>query len=151
MIFRYADDYPYSVFDSILPDARTGYVYLLASVRNMDTTYVGQTIDLKRRFSQHNSGNGSTGTCNIADRPWALVGYICGLGHLDQSGRMQLETQWRGYNQLSQHSGRDDIMTKIREGERVVQEWNDLELDDERKIRFVALIRRNRRSGNNQQ
>ena len=149
MIFRYADDYPY--IDSILPDARTGYVYLLASVRNMDTTYVGQTIDLKRRFSQHNSGNGSTGTCNIADRPWALVGYICGLGHLDQSGRMQLETQWRGYNQLSQNSGRDDIMTKIREGERVVQEWNDLELDDERKIRFVALIRRNRRSGNGQQ
>lgn len=149
-VFEYADDYPYSVYDSILPETRTGYVYLLASVRNLDTTYVGQTIHLKRRFSEHNSGNGSTGTCNASDRPWALVGYICGLGHLDQSGRMALETKWRQYIQLSQNRGTDDIMTKIREGERVVEEWNDLEQEQEKKIRFVRMIRRNKSRGNDE-
>lgn len=148
MILSYADEYPYSVYDSILPETKTGYVYLLASVRNMETTYVGQTIDLKRRFSQHNSGNGSTGTCNVADRPWALVGYICGLAHLDRTGRMQLESQWRRYMQLSQNSGRGDIMAKLREGERVVQEWNDQETEDERKIRFITMLRKKQSSEN---
>jgi predicted GIY-YIG superfamily endonuclease len=49
------------------------YVYLLESDADGGQRYVGVTTDLKRRLTEHNSGN-SVHTSKFA--PWRLVTYI---------------------------------------------------------------------------
>ena len=48
------------------------YVYLIESVAKPGQRYVGLTVDLNRRFSEHNSGK-SPHTSKFA--PWRLVTY----------------------------------------------------------------------------
>ncbi|MCH8081314.1 MAG: GIY-YIG nuclease family protein [Proteobacteria bacterium] len=49
------------------------YVYLIQSVSSPDEKYVGLTVNLKKRLSEHNSGN-SIHTNKF--KPWKLVTYI---------------------------------------------------------------------------
>jgi len=49
------------------------YVYLLQSQVTPDQHYVGLTIDLKRRFADHNSGK-APHTSKFT--PWRLVTYV---------------------------------------------------------------------------
>lgn len=50
------------------------YVYLIRSVNNPDTIYVGYTTNFKRRLETHNSG----GSVHTADfRPWEFVMFLC--------------------------------------------------------------------------
>ncbi|GEP54182.1 GIY-YIG nuclease family protein [Reyranella soli] len=49
------------------------YVYLLQSQAAHDQYYVGLTIDLKRRFADHNSGK-APHTSKFT--PWHLVTYV---------------------------------------------------------------------------
>jgi predicted GIY-YIG superfamily endonuclease len=49
------------------------YVYLLRSIAFPNMTYVGYTIDLKQRFSDHNTGK-SPHTSKF--KPWQLVCYF---------------------------------------------------------------------------
>ena len=46
------------------------YVYMLKSKSIKPITYVGYTIDLKKRISQHNSGKGAKFT---RGRKWMLI------------------------------------------------------------------------------
>ena len=46
------------------------YVYLLESLKEPDTRYVGITSDLKSRFKEHNSGK-SPHTAKF--KPWKIV------------------------------------------------------------------------------
>jgi GIY-YIG catalytic domain len=65
--------------DITLPTDRSGVVYLLVSMKNSKTIYVGMTQNLPARLNQHNSGFGSTSTCSSSLRPWALFAYACGF------------------------------------------------------------------------
>ncbi|MFN3313423.1 MAG: GIY-YIG nuclease family protein [Hyphomonas sp.] len=49
------------------------YVYMLQSLPEPMRYYVGSTIDLKRRFADHNSGQ-SVHTRKFL--PWTLIGYV---------------------------------------------------------------------------
>jgi putative endonuclease len=49
------------------------YVYILRSLKEPDRHYVGSTIDLRKRFAQHNAGE-SKHTAKF--RPWQLATYI---------------------------------------------------------------------------
>ncbi len=49
------------------------YVYMLQSTAFEDRFYVGATVDLKKRFADHN--NGDSGHTRKY-RPWKLVGYV---------------------------------------------------------------------------
>ena len=120
---------------------------MLVSVKNFDTSYVGETKNLKRRFYKHNSGYGSSTTNDIESRPWAIAGYICGLGHLDKVGRQQIEAKWRQYNHTIVNQGRTDLMARLEQGRRVVQEENSSMPEEENKISFVQMIRRKVASG----
>ena len=46
------------------------YVYMLRSIEKKTVTYVGYTIDLKKRISLHNSGKGAKFT---RGRKWKLI------------------------------------------------------------------------------
>ena len=48
------------------------YVYILQSTTDPDRHYIGKTSDLKRRLSQHNSGNV---THTNKYKPWLLQTY----------------------------------------------------------------------------
>ena len=120
---------------------------MLVSVRNFDTSYVGETKNLKRRFYKHNTGYGSSTTNDIESRPWVIAGYICGLGHLDKVGRQQIEAKWRQYNHAIVNQGRTDLMARLEQGRRVVKEENSSMTEEENKISFVQMIRRKVASG----
>ena len=49
------------------------YVYMLQSETQPDRYYVGCTVDLKKRFGEHNRGE-SVHTRKFT--PWKLVGYV---------------------------------------------------------------------------
>ncbi len=49
------------------------YVYLLRSELNPEKTYVGFTLDLKKRFKAHNAGQ-SVHASNF--KPWKLETYL---------------------------------------------------------------------------
>ena len=68
------------------------YVYLLKSEAD-DSTYIGYTIDLKKRLSEHNSGN-SVATKH--KRPWELIYY--------EAYKSQGDAKYRE-KQLKRHSG----------------------------------------------
>jgi putative endonuclease len=57
---------------------RLKYVYILKSVNFPDAHYVGATIDLRKRFRDHNAG-ASAHTRKF--RPWALVTYLAFEDH----------------------------------------------------------------------
>jgi predicted GIY-YIG superfamily endonuclease len=54
------------------------YVYMLQSVEFPDRFYMGATLDMKRRFREHNDGF-SPHTKKFA--PWRLVGYVAFSDH----------------------------------------------------------------------
>jgi len=59
------------------------YVYLLECIKDKGW-YIGYTSDLKKRFSQHNSGNGARTTRN---KTWNLIYYEAYRNKSDAEGR----------------------------------------------------------------
>jgi len=54
------------------------YVYMLQSINFPDRYYTGSTIDLKKRFADHNNGL-SAQTKKFL--PWTLIGYLAFSDH----------------------------------------------------------------------
>lgn len=61
------------------------YVYMLQSIVDPLRHYVGITVDLKRRFKEHNQGL-SLHTKKHA--PWKLVGYVAFADH-DKADKLE--------------------------------------------------------------
>jgi predicted GIY-YIG superfamily endonuclease len=61
------------------------YVYMLQSIQFPDRYYVGATIELKKRFADHNRG-GSVHTRKFL--PWKLEGYVAFSNH-DKADRFE--------------------------------------------------------------
>jgi predicted GIY-YIG superfamily endonuclease len=83
--------------DITLPSDRSGFVYLLVSVKDGATLYVGMTQNLPLRLNQHNSGYGSRGTMSTSLRPWALYAYVTGFAG-QRSLMARFESAWQGQN-----------------------------------------------------
>lgn len=80
--------------DNELPGEGIGAVYCLASTKYPFIYYVGQTGNLERRLSEHNSvAGGSTETNKNNLKPWAVVGYMFGFDGAaqDEINRKQRE------------------------------------------------------------
>ena len=121
----YTKAYPLRTCDIMLPTDRTGYVYILMSVRDTNRTYVGQSIDLKKRLRQHNSGAGAKGTANRRFRPYCVAGYICRMNNLSKADRVGMESSWKHMNAGLLRMGDKDVMSRIAQGERLVQMYNE--------------------------
>ena len=100
--------YPFRICDMPLPQCRTGYVYMLISVRRQSYSYIGETICLSTRLKQHNSGMGSVSTQPLYLRPFAILAYICGFGGR-RILREQVEYQWKVKRDRLISDGVDDV------------------------------------------
>ena len=148
---EYPEVFPYRVCDIPLPSDNTGYVYFLISCRDTGRTYIGQTINISRRLTEHNSGYGADGTTNPIYRPYAVAGYICGLNNFSKVQREALEGRWKRYCENLQRNGNLNVYDWIKQGERLVQDHNNnlLPHDRDDEIRFVLTIRETTATTNN--
>jgi predicted GIY-YIG superfamily endonuclease len=84
--------------DIEIPTNKSGYVYILGSVRDENVTYIGTTSKLSHRFYQHNSGYGSKTTNSLHLRPWCLLAFITGFSGYEQQmrqNRYNIEKDWK--------------------------------------------------------
>lgn len=135
----YTQHYPYRPCNVPIPNDNTGFVYMLISMRDFNTAYVGQTDNLLRRFQQHNNGYGSQGTMDPLLRPYFIGAYICGLTHMDESERKRLEYQWQYFNNVAIRGGRGDVYNRVLQGQRVVDDFNYNRGETE-KIHFIITV-----------
>ncbi len=129
--------YPYRINDFSLPPDSTGFVYMLVSVKDCSRTYVGQTENISKCLYQHNKGWGAVGTADPQYRPYAVVAYICGMGHMNRVEHEGIERKWKYFNRPV-----NDVMDRIEQGRRVVVEYNVDQLYEEMFICFVITIDR---------
>lgn len=116
-----APSYPFSIRDAVLPSDSTGFVYILVSLVDPTFTYIGETQNIVQRLINHQSGHGAIGTATPGLRPFAVAGYICGLGNYTELQRKGLENNWRIYRDQLQI---DDPYLIIQQGNRVAQDEN---------------------------
>jgi len=106
-VIRRNDMLPYRPFDDKVPDSFSGYCYCLVSLRDRQSTYIGQTMNLRKRLHRHNEGIGGVQTSDPALRPWALMAYVCGF-ECHRRELLDFEYAWkneRGYRRA--HSPND--------------------------------------------
>ena len=87
--------HPFRSKDIDLPKGNVGFVYMLLSMKDFQTFYIGQTKDLSTRLRSHNAGFGSSSTCSEFLRPWAIFGYITGFVNNTKPEREKLEAEWK--------------------------------------------------------
>ncbi len=73
-----------------------------------------------------------------------MAAYICGVGHMNRVECEGIETKWKVYNHaiIQSSRGRNDVMDRIKQGHRIVAEYNEDQLYEEMFIRFVITINR---------
>jgi predicted GIY-YIG superfamily endonuclease len=84
---------PFRPIDVMLPQDGTGFCYIIVSLQDRSTTYIGQTLSLVRRLNEHNRGTGSNQTASPLKRPWSLVAFVCGFDG-DKSRMRRFEMHW---------------------------------------------------------
>jgi predicted GIY-YIG superfamily endonuclease len=133
---------PYNVISTVIPsESEYGYVYLLLSLRDHNTTYVGQTNNLKRRVSEHNRGIGSKVTTASALRPWYPIAFITGFDAEDEHERLQIESSWQ---QVRNRSGKSsqNIIDILHAGKNLVAAKNEY-VYKYAKLKFIQCIKFN--------
>ncbi len=81
----------YRPCDAVVGD--TACVYVLVSTRDTNYCYIGQTDNMGLRLSDHNSGNGASGTSHTILMPWAIGAYITGFQ--SKRKRESFEALWK--------------------------------------------------------
>jgi len=95
---------PYNVRNTVIPTNVNGFVYLLMSLKDHSTTYIGQTNNLSNRINQHNSGIGAHATASPSLRPWHCIAFVTGFVENNQQERMMFEHAWQhGRNTLGKY------------------------------------------------
>ena len=140
-VMEYSEVFPYRTCDISLPTDSTGYVYMLVSIRDFDKDYVDQTKNLARRFAEHQCGRGARGTSDPYYCPYCIAAYICGLSHMDKTQRECLEWKWKVYNTKTVAQRNNDIRSRIEQGQRVVEEYNETCSENDQ-IWLVVTIKR---------
>ncbi len=85
--------HPFCPADVEIPSDISGFCYILISLQDMTSTYIGETRNLIRRLREHNSGLGSKQTASQFKRPWALLAYVVGFDS-DDISRQNFEREW---------------------------------------------------------
>jgi predicted GIY-YIG superfamily endonuclease len=88
--------FPFRVADLSIPNDTSGTVYLLLSLRDRKTTYIGQTKHLSKRILQHNTTFGSQQTADASLQPWGLLAIICGFEN-NRTLMLRVKAAWKTY------------------------------------------------------
>ena len=82
------------------------------------------------------------GTAEPQYGPYAVAAYICGMPHIDKRGRKCLKQKWKKFILESKSQGKIDVFTWVLLGERVVELYTAYQVDEEKHIRLVIIIRK---------
>ena len=135
------DRFPYQISDIELPQCRSGYVYLISSLRDPTYIYIGKANCLRTRIRQHNSGYGSAGTQPYHLRPFAMMGYICGFGG-NTDLMFSIEEKWKLRRNELRRDGINDPRLWARCGEDVLRTQNNNVFGSlETELKLVLLFR----------
>jgi len=129
---------PYNVRDCILPAKRVGVVYLLLSLQDHNTTYIGETENMKKRLHQHNSGIGSIVTTPISLRPWHPIAFITGFDANEVRERKEIEKLWHQRKNSSGKSSQN-IIDILEMGKSIVAQQNE-SFYLSSKLKFIQCI-----------
>jgi predicted GIY-YIG superfamily endonuclease len=129
---------PYNVRNTIIPTDSNGFVYLLLSFKDHNTTYIGQTKNLTKRIREHNSGIGSLVTANPSLRPWHIIAFITGFGLSEKQERLAMEQLWQSRRNWAGKSSLNSLEI-LHIGRRLVEEKNE-EWNNSAKLKFVQCI-----------
>ena len=88
--------FPYRPCDIHLPTDRTGFVYMLISLRLDNFFYIGKIKDLNQRMRSHQSGRGSNSTQPQNLRPYAYFAYIFGFNE-KETMIFYIERKWKEF------------------------------------------------------
>ena len=116
--------FPYRVCDVVLPQCNTGYVYMLLSLRDNSFTYIGKTMNIRKRIQQHNAGVGSSSTEPIHLRPYALAAYISGFDSRNDL-LCYIETKWKQKRDRLIRNGNHDVKAWSLCGSEIISEINE--------------------------
>ena len=124
---------------------------MFVSVKDVHRDYIGQCVNLSKRFYKHNStGGGSKGTADPRYQPYFLAGYICGMGHLTKAERETLEGRWHRYVAMEINRYQPNVFSRLAQGQWVVEEYSTDRREEER-ITFVETMRTYNQEQNNDQ
>ena len=101
--------FPFRICGIALPQCRTGYVYMLMSIKQQKYTCIGQTISIRTRIQQHNSGYGSTSTQPSYLRPFAILAYICGFRGRRTLREEHVEYKWKLKREQLMRNGINEV------------------------------------------
>lgn len=129
---------PYTVRECLLPPKSCGVVYLLLSLSDHNTTYIGETNNMKKRLEQHNAGIGSIITTPISLRPWHPIAFIIGFDISEERERKDIEKLWHQRKNYGGRSSRN-IIDVLELGKGIVGEKNETYYESP-KLKFVQCI-----------
>jgi DNA replication protein DnaC/predicted GIY-YIG superfamily endonuclease len=93
-IFNVPRFFPFRMSDLPILTDTSGTVYVLLSLQDMRTMYIGQTKHLNGRIVKHNSNSGrSHQTADPTLQPWALLCIVCGFEG-NRTAMMNMESAW---------------------------------------------------------
>ena len=87
--------HPFRPRDIELPDDRTGFVYVMLSLSDNYTTYIGKAMNLLQKVNKHNNGFGVSDGPDVELRPWHVICFVTGF-HGDQFEIERLRSEWAG-------------------------------------------------------
>ena len=94
----------------MLPQCHTGYVYMIIPLNNYGLCYIGKTINIRRRLTDHNSvARGSTTTIPHHLKPFILFAYVCGFNR-DDTRMRYVERKWQERRDLLIQNGNNCII-----------------------------------------
>jgi predicted GIY-YIG superfamily endonuclease len=118
------DIIPFRPIDIQLPQEGSGYCYIIVSLQDMGTTYIGQAMSLVHRLNQHNRGVGSRQTADPRLRPWSLISFVCGFDR-DRHLMLRFESDWERRRESMLASGAISSPEQIADVARMIMtEWN---------------------------
>ena len=88
------NNFPFRICDITLPQYKTGFFDFFISIRRQQYAYIGQTICLRNRIQQYNSGRGSFSIEPSYLQPFAIMLYICGIDG-KRPLRVYCERKWK--------------------------------------------------------
>lgn len=103
-------EFPYRRQDMTLPQCNTGYVYMIIPLRNFGICYIGKTISIRDRLTNHNSlAGGSATTIPNHLKPYILFAYVCGFNGNNEK-MFYVERRWKEERQKLVRNGNNSFV-----------------------------------------
>jgi predicted GIY-YIG superfamily endonuclease len=87
--------------------------YMLVSLKDTKASYIGYTVNLRKRINTHNStAGGSKGSNRPHLKPWGLLAYVAGFDSKELA--LKFERDWKIGIRNKQYSYRGMMPTRVR-------------------------------------